>query len=80
MKLTCDICGKEGQPSGWPVQGGTGYEVNETRVFFKTGHAFPEGGWGKEYEVEVCPQCFAERLLPWLRSQGAAVREAEWDY
>jgi len=80
MKVTCDICGREGQMSDWPVEGGTGYETNETKVYFKTGTAYPEGGSGVEYDVDVCPKCFTERLIPWLRSQGAAVRKTEWDF
>ncbi len=31
-------------------------------------------------DVDLCPECFKERLLPWLDSQGAKARIEDWDW
>jgi len=46
----------------------------------KEGSNYPEGGTGTEYEIDLCPKCFKERLVPWLKSEGAAIEEKEWDW
>ena len=79
-KVTCDICGCVGSPRGWPVKDGHNYEVRETKVHCKIGNSWPEGGSGVEYGVDICTDCFTGKLIPWLRSQGAVVREEEWDW
>jgi hypothetical protein len=75
----CDICGAKGYEGGWPEKDGGGFEVNQTTVRFKTGKQYPDCGSGVEYEVDICPACFKDRLMPWLNSQGATVRQTEWE-
>ena len=76
----CDLCGKIGADS-W---GGGCYEVLETEmtvtIIQKEGNSYPEGGTGTEYEIDLCPDCFKSRLVPWLISQGANIQENEWDW
>jgi len=76
VRVTCDICGYDGKDGDWKENT---YDVRETQVSLRTGTSYPDGGSGVEYEVDLCPKCFAERLIPWLESQGAAVRKTEWD-
>jgi hypothetical protein len=84
IKVTCDICDQEGKDGNWPDIEQNTYEarwlVNQTKIFYKTGTSFPEGGMGIQFDVDLCPKCFTELLIPWLRSQGAEVRRSEWDY
>ncbi len=40
----------------------------------------PDGGWGTQTEVDICPRCFMEKLVPWLKSQGVKVEERKWDW
>jgi hypothetical protein len=79
VKVICDLCGAKGHAYGWPETDGGGFEVNDTTVRFKTGKQYPESGSGVVYEVDICPACFTAKLIPWLQSQGATVRETEWE-
>lgn len=78
---TCDLCGLTAKTNEW---GASSYEVCETEVEItirqKEGSSYPEGGQGTEFEVDLCPKCFKEKLVPWLRSQGAKIEEREWDW
>jgi hypothetical protein len=78
----CDLCGKESNDTEW--QATSCYEVNETEVCVtvrqKEGSSYPDGGSGTEYQIDLCPTCFKEKLVPWLRSQGADIKEEDWDW
>lgn len=77
----CDLCGKESTGTDWDA--GT-WEVNETEVKVivkqKDGENYPEGGSGEEYEIDICPECFLNRLVPWLKSEGADIKPTEWEW
>lgn len=79
----CDICGKKGKydDDGWSSNI---YHVNETEIKVtikqKEGHSCPDGGSGTQHEIDLCPECFKKKLIPWLRSQGAEVKEEEWSW
>lgn len=70
--VTCDLCGAKIE--------GRGYDVDEVEVRHKTGSNYPEGGSGDETAVDMCGKCFDEKLVPWLRSQGAEPRTEDWDW
>lgn len=80
-KILCDLCGKQGIGDSW--ESGY-YECNETEVEVtihqKDGHTYQGGGDGYQYTVDLCPDCFKDRLIPWLNSQGANLKPVEWDY
>lgn len=71
-KVTCDLCGAEIKR--------TGYSAEEVEIKHRTGDNYPEGGIGDETSVDMCGKCFDEKLVPWLRSQGAEPRTEEWDW
>jgi hypothetical protein len=78
----CDLCGKIAmREKDW---GGSCYDVNETEITVtvnqKKGSEYPEGGSGTAYEVDLCPDCFKDKLIPWLNSQGANLKEKDWDW
>jgi hypothetical protein len=72
-KVQCDLCGGE-------IAQGSRHDINEVTVKHRTGSSWPEGGSGEEVGVDMCPSCFASKLVPWLTSQGAAPRTTEWDW
>jgi len=78
----CDLCGTESKNEEWG-DGGS-YDVNETEITVeirqKEGHSYPEGGSGTKYEIDLCPNCFKNKLIPWLRSQNANIEKEEWDW
>lgn len=72
-RTICDLCGQEIKPAG-------NYEVSEIEVSHKSGNAYPEGGSGDFLSFDLCPKCFDEKLVPWLRSQGAVREVQAWDW
>jgi len=81
VKTTCDICGAEAKKGLWQS---SAYEVNEVEIEVtvrqKDGTSYPEGGYGTKYEVDMCPNCFKTKLIPWLESQGCKTERKEWDW
>jgi len=81
-KVTCDLCGKEGKrKDNWDS---SEWNVNETEIEVKIrrreGNNYPECGSGTKIVVDMCPECFINRLVPWLNSQGAGIKTEEWDW
>lgn len=72
-KITCDICGVEIKAREWG-------DAEEIEVKHRTGTAYPDGGSGEETTVDLCAKCFDEKLIPWLRAQGAQPTTKEWDF
>ena len=72
VKVTCDICHEEIRREHGSAE--------EVTVEHKTGFSYPEGGSGETVLVDICPKCFDERLVPWLKSQGAEPRKEEWSW
>lgn len=81
VERCCDLCGRAAKDDEWDA--GT-YTVSETEILVevrqKDGSAYPEGGSGTKYEVDLCPKCFKEKLVPWLISQGAKIEKLDWDF
>ena len=77
----CDLCGLETKGNDWSAEK---WNVNETTIKIeitqKEGHSYPEGGSGTEYEIDICPDCFKNKLVLWLKSQGADVQQKDWDW
>ena len=69
-KVTCDLCGEQ-------IEHERGY-IDEVEVCYRSGTSYPEGGYGDIVEVDMCSQCFEDKLVPWLREQGAEPRTTEW--
>lgn len=81
IRRKCDLCKLESNGDDWD---GGYYEINETHIFVKItqkdGTNYPEGGSGTEYEIDLCPGCFKDRFVPWLKSEGADIEDKEWDW
>jgi hypothetical protein len=75
-RLTCDLCAKTSN-SKW---GAETYGVLETEVRCKTGHNYPGDGSGEETTIDICPKCFADKLIPWVKSQGGEPTTKDWDW
>lgn len=69
--VTCDICKQKLRRLDM-------YEVEEPTVYFSEGHRYPDGGAITTIRFDLCKDCFTEKLIPWLLSQGAIPRTEEW--
>jgi hypothetical protein len=83
VKRTCDLCGAEAKDfCSWTSHDHAMGEHDETKLRVEVQRqkstGYPETSWGTTWEADICPTCFATKLVPWLRSQGATVRECEW--
>lgn len=76
--IRCDLCGFEAKNDNWDAYG---YEFNRTKIEHEVGTAYPENTYGVRYRIDICPACFREKLVPWLKEQGATdVEYKDFDY
>lgn len=82
--LKCDLCGKVSESiHDWSI---SSHDLSETEVSIKTiirhsdGYQYPEGGNSINYEIDICPECFMDKLVPWLKSQGADIKKTKSDW
>ena len=69
----CDLCGASTNKGTWNKKVSLVSETEcKIEVRSKEGDLH-EGGYGVEIDVDICPKCFIEKLVPWLKSQGAAI-------
>jgi hypothetical protein len=45
----------------------------------RIGELDPGGDFGEDTTVDLCPKCFTEKLLPWLKTQGVKPRTEKWE-
>ena len=76
VETKCDLCGKT-TTKEWK---GHSDDAAETEVRFKTGTIYPEGGSGDETTIDICPECFRTKLIPWVESHGGKPTTKEWDW
>jgi uncharacterized protein (DUF2225 family) len=80
-EVSCDLCGKIGKDGDWET---STWEVAESKieieVRYKDGDSYPEGGQGEKYNVDICPECFKKKLIPWLKSQECRAEFEEWEW
>jgi len=67
-KTTCDICKLEIVQDGF-------FDAEEIEVRHRLGTSYPEGLFCVDTIFDLCGKCFDEKLVPWLKSQGAEGRE-----
>ena len=79
--ISCDLCGKEGFQENWEK---SYYSVDETEVSVtirqKEGRSYPDGGWHTEVDIDICPECFKNTLIPFLKEKGVKIEEKEFDF
>jgi len=82
VKRSCDICNLVSDSADWPCT--SNYAINETEISItirhKDGSNYPDGGNGTETQIDLCPKCFKDKLIPWLQSQGASISIEDWDW
>ena len=78
--VTCDICGKdiyhETRSSSMPLL------TREVTIEYEHGESWPDDGSYYHFRPDICPQCFREKIYPFLL--GLLNRESktwidDWD-
>lgn len=64
----CDICGeKAGDGKIWSSEQ---FRVDKTKVKCYVGRKWPDDYDVEiDYDIDICPRCFMEKLVPWINSQ-----------
>lgn len=63
--LECDICKERTHREHW----GKGYnEKVETTVEIETGEYYSDESFGHVLSLDICPECFKTKLIPFLES------------
>lgn len=76
--IECEICkARTADEENW---GGKNFGVDEVTITLEKGKRYPEGGSITTTIIDLCPDCFRTKLLPWLQSQGGQSREREVDF
>ncbi len=70
--VTCDFCKKDIKTSF--------YDINEVTIEHREGDSYPSGGTTTTTSVDMCGKCFKEKLIPWIKSQGAElqIKDNDW--
>jgi hypothetical protein len=69
----CDFCQKE-------IRRISHFDRSSATIEVESGEVYPEGGTIYKYVVDICTDCFIDRVKPWVESQGIEFREEEIDY
>ena len=74
--VTCELCSTTAKDSdNW--KGKSSYDVDGVEVRFKTGESYPEGSNVEHVVLDICPECFKSKLIPWFEAQGGKVRRED---
>lgn len=67
-EIRCDVCGtsknKIYDREDWAQQS---YHVNDITITNRVGTAYPDDSNGKKLQIDMCPDCFTNILLPAIR-------------
>ena len=79
VEPTCDLCGEVAKSGNWESSVWDVAESEiEIEVRYKVGREDMECSFGKKFNVDICPECFREKLIPWLQSQGCKTKFEDW--
>lgn len=65
---TCDVCNKD-------IKRKDAFDASITTVEAKIGEVYPEGSFRKIYSIDICPDCFEDKLIPLVTT----VLAVEWN-
>jgi hypothetical protein len=78
VSWTCDICGKE-MDGDFDCEGYEDHDYMDIEARFYTSWN-GDGGEGVHYYLDVCPDCFLNKILPYLKSINANITRREYQF
>lgn len=76
VRRTCDLCGVEA-PCSWTWSREANWKRDETTIEVLTGDVWPEGDCRTRRWVDVCPSCFAAKVVPAIEALGCKFHEED---
>ena len=55
------------------------YDAFSFDMVAKTGTAYPEGGDGQKWKLDICKECLP-KFIKLLEENGYKIQKSEWDY
>lgn len=80
VRITCDLCGRENTRKDSENWCEAEFKKEQVEICYTTGSTYPEGGTVTRHWVDVCPECWASKVVPWLNEQGATLQTKEFDW
>lgn len=72
--VKCELCDRTSKREDWsPMQ----YDVDRPELSLEVGHNYPEDRHTKITILDICPDCFRTKLIPWFESLGGVPRIEE---
>lgn len=82
VKCSCDLCGKESaffksysNKHDWTKQGEMAEMKDTSLIECEVGHDGIVSKNTEKISVDICPDCFQNKLVPWLKSQGVKIKK-----
>lgn len=66
-EVVCDICKASSKSDSWYIDT---FTSTETSISYKETTCYPDDYWTRGVSVDICPKCFENKLIPWLKVQG----------
>jgi hypothetical protein len=76
--IQCDLCGTITEDSAWYADGDSGCK-HTVEICHQKSESYCDCGNGTNRCVDLCPDCFEKKLVPWVESQGGTVHDNVWD-
>ena len=80
ISKVCDLCGKEFKVWDSDSWSDTAGVISETHLSIKEGSDFRCEGYYTLITIDICPDCFKTKLIPWLVEEGVKIQRTEIDY
>ena len=77
--LKCDICGNSnlvGNENNWE----SGYQRDVIKIKRDIGACYPGDCFGDVTEVHMCPSCWEDKFIPWVKSFDIIKELYTYDY
>ncbi len=61
--VTCDICKRISTSNNWDAGS---YQVCDVKIELREGCSYPDHTHVKKTEYDICPDCFKDKVMPFL--------------
>ena len=82
-KIICDVCKAE-TTKEWKHHNTDEFKIEismrEGFIYRMVDGYDHDEGEGTKTQIDLCPDCFKSKLIPWIESQGGVPNRKEWEY